>query len=129
MRISTPTILSATLTTVLVTCHPLKAETLTIHTETPKVNVHVPPPKVNVSSPTVQTSSPHITQHDLHTTKTLDKSSPQLYKTIFKGKHIPSARITARRGSGSNTAYDKKSDEKPSESMQLNFGHIEMNDR
>jgi type VI protein secretion system component Hcp len=128
MRISTPIILSATLTAVLLPCHQLNAATLTVHTEAPKVNVHVPPPKVNVSapSPTVQTSSSHVTQHDLHATKTLDKSSAQKFKGIFKGRHIKSGKITARKGSESNTAYDKKSDENPSESMQLNYSHIEI---
>jgi type VI protein secretion system component Hcp len=131
MRISTACILSATLTMILLPCHQLNAATLAVHTEAPKVNVHIPPPKVNVSapSPTVQTSSPHVTQHDLHATKTLDKSSAQKFKPIFNGRHIKSGRITARKGSGSNTAYDKKSDDKPSESFSLNYTHFERDHR
>jgi type VI protein secretion system component Hcp len=125
MRIAAPWILSAALTVVSLSCNQVSAATLAVHTQAPKVDVHLPPPKVNVpsSAPKVQTSSSHVTNHDLNVTKTLDKSSP---KFLYHGKHIPSAHITARRNDGSSTAYDKKSDDKPSESMSLEFNKIEV---
>lgn len=126
MRISAPWILSAALAAVSLFYNQVSAATLTVHAQPPKVDVHLPPPKVNVPSPSpkVQTSSSHATLKDLSLTKTLDKSSP---KFLYHGKHIPVGHMSVRRARGSETAYDKKSDDKPTESMQLNFSHTEMN--
>jgi Type VI secretion system effector, Hcp len=127
MRIAASWILSAALAAVSVSCNQVSAATLTVHTQAPKVDVHLPPPKVNVSSPSpkVQTSSSHATVKDISVTKTFDKSSPKLYKYVSQGHHFNNGTITVRRSGGSNTAYDKKSNEKPTETMQLNYGHVE----
>jgi hypothetical protein len=48
----------------------------------------VPPPKV---------SAPKVTVHDLHMTKNVTASSPNLYRGVFTGKHIKTGIITARK--------------------------------
>ncbi|HUC51081.1 MAG TPA: type VI secretion system tube protein Hcp [Xanthobacteraceae bacterium] len=114
MRISTPCILGAVLAAASLPYHQVSAASLTVHTETPKVNVHLPPPKVNVHLPppkvNVQPSSPKVQIHDLTFTKKIDKSSPQLHKSLDNGKHIPKVVIR-----------DKKTDDHPTEQMHLNF--------
>jgi Type VI secretion system effector, Hcp len=105
----------------------VSAETLTVRTQAPKVNVHLPPPKVNVQPSSPKASSPRVTSQDLHITKTVDKASPTLYKGIVTGKHIRQGTMIVRRTGGSNTTYDdKKSDDKPSEQMHLDFTHVEV---
>lgn len=127
MRISTPYMLSATLAAVSLFCGQASAETLTVHTQAPKVNIHLPPPKVNVQPSAPKISSPRVTHQDLHITKAADKSSVTLYKYVVTGKHIPRATIHARRNGGSKTTYDdKKSDDKPAESLSLPFSEIKI---
>jgi type VI protein secretion system component Hcp len=105
-------------------CGQVRAETLTVHTQAPKVNVHLPPPKVNVQPSTPKVSSPRVTHQDLHITKTVDKASPTLYKLAVTGKHINNGAIHVRRTGGSNTTYDKKSDDKPTETLSLPFDAV-----
>ena len=64
---------------------------------TPHVNV-----RTNVSTPNVSSGTPtakgagKVSVHDLHITKTVDKSSPNLYSLSASGKHIPKATLTTR---------------------------------
>lgn len=125
MRISTLCMLSAVLMPVSLFYGQVRAATLTVHTQTPRVNVHLPPPKVNVQASTPKVSSPRVTHQDLHITKTVDKPSPTLYRGLATGKHIPHGTITLRRTGGSKTTHDdKKSDERPQESLSLPFSKV-----
>lgn len=124
MRISTLCTLSAALAAASLFNGQVSAATLTVHTQAPKVNVHLPPPKVNVQPPSPKVSSHGVAHQDLHVTKSTDKSSPSMFGKLANGTHIKTGRIYVRRTGGSNTAYDKKSDDRPSESLSLPFGEV-----
>jgi type VI protein secretion system component Hcp len=41
--------------------------------------------------------APHVKVQDIHFTKTIDKSSPSLYRSVVNGKHIKTGTITVRK--------------------------------
>lgn len=78
----------------------------------------------------------------IHITKKIDKSSPTLFKAAATGKHIPEAQLSfTHRIGGKDVTYLRfdfqnvqiatvqdgaSADEKPTESLSLNFGKVEM---
>ena len=82
-----------------------------------------------------------VALQDMHFTKTIDKSSPNLFGVLTQGKHIDKATITVRKA-GSKSPYltikltnvlvssyqldsSGGGDAKPNESLSLNFTKIE----
>jgi type VI protein secretion system component Hcp len=120
MRTPTRCMLSAALAAASLSSHQASAATLTVHTQTPKVNVHLPPTEVNVKA------APKVEVHEIHIMKTVDKSSPTLYEALHNGTHIPKATMHVRQTGGSETVYDDKKSDRPTESLQLNFDKIEI---
>ena len=69
----------------------------------------------------------HVQSHDISVTKTIDRSSPSLYRSTAQGKHFSDVKITTRK-SASQNAGDKsptKSTTTPTENIQLNYNKVE----
>jgi type VI secretion system secreted protein Hcp len=84
---------------------------------------------MHVTSGCLAAGSTGATIKDIQTTKQTDKSSPNLFNNAATGKHIPTGKITVRKSGGDPVVYDDKTkggDDKPQESMSLNFTKIEM---